>query len=386
MSIRRAIIEIDTKTVNVSEFCREHGITRWFFYELRRRHAVEGDTVLVPRSRAPKRVANRTVEAVEDVIVEVRKRLEADGFDAGPATIRTLLSAELDAGVPVPSQATIWRVLTRRGFVTPHPERAPKHAYRTFTAERVNECWQIDDTGWALADSTEVKIIDIVDDHSRTVIASRAVATVNKHAFFDTMCLGGKEWGWPARILTDNAPALLSLADQIAHLGISSGHSRPYHPQTCGKVERFHQTLKKFLRARPAATSLHELQTLLDTFSDHYNHHRPHTAIGGRTPANVHATGPHSGPADHPITARTRIHHVTVTGGVCHINKDYAIPIGATHNRETATVVITGLACHIFIAGTHIRALTLNPTRRYQPLHDRPGRPTQTVRDVPRHL
>ncbi len=382
MSVRRMIVEVDTDGLNVAEFCRQHGISRWFFYELRRRFVVAGEAGLVPQSRAPKRVANRTPDRVEDLIVEVRKQLIEDGLDAGAHTIRFHLRSRVE---PVPSESTIWRVLTRRGFVTPHPERVPKNSYRRFEADRVNECWQIDDTGWVLADGTEVKIINLLDDRSRTAVGSKAVPACTGDAAYQAFREAADEWGLPAWILADNAPAFKHrLAEAVSVHGIRSSSSRPYHPQTCGKVERFHQTLKKWLGSRPRAHNVVELQEQLDTFCLIYNYQRPHRSLGRRYPAAVHAAGPQSGPADQPLKPRTRIHQVTVLGGRVEVNSDWAIAIGNQWDGHAATVIITGNHCHVLIGGTLIRQLDLNPNRRYQPLHPRPGRPS--VRNDPRHV
>jgi len=108
-------------------------------------------------------VANRTPGWVEDVIVAERKRLEEEGWDAGAATIAFRLPHLLPAGMAPPSEATIWRVLSRRGFVVPQPKKAPKHSYRSFSAERANECWQLDDTDCGLADGT---LVDLMIDPS----------------------------------------------------------------------------------------------------------------------------------------------------------------------------------------------------------------------------
>jgi transposase len=116
MSVRRLIVEVDRDGLNVSEFCREHGISTWLFYQLRKRYAVEGEAALQPRSRAPKSVANRTPGRVEDAIVELPKELDDTGLDAGPATIWSHLWGRLPVGVTIPSEAAIWRILTRRGF------------------------------------------------------------------------------------------------------------------------------------------------------------------------------------------------------------------------------------------------------------------------------
>lgn len=376
MSVRRLIVEVDLDGLNVTEFCREHGISTWLFYQLRKRYAAEGEAALEPRSRAPRRVANRTPSWVEDVIVDLRKELDGSGLDAGSATILFHLPDRLDAATVVPSEATIWRILTRRGFITPEPNKAPKHAYRTFAADRANECWQLDDIAWQLQDGHDVKIITLIDDCTRLCPGLTAVETASGEAAFVAFSAAAEKWGWPERFLSDNATAYKhTLAAAVGALGVDHRHGRAHHPQTQGKVERFHQTLQKWLAAQPRAVTLDELQTQLDTFCEIYNNQRPHRAIGRKTPASVYSQTPKAGPKDRPLATPTKIHRVTVTGGVCHINKRYSITIGAAHNGQQAIIVITGLSCHIFITGRLARHLELNPTRRYQPLYDRPGKP-----------
>lgn len=378
MSVRRLIVSVEMEGLNVSEFCRQHGISRWLFYDLRRRFAAEGDVALELRSRAPKTVWNRIPAETEEAIITERKRLEAAGLDAGPASIAFFLPAVLDPGLEVPSEATIWRVLTRRGFIVPQPDKAPKHAHRSFTAERANECWQIDDTSWQLADGTEVKIINIIDDCSRVLIRSKAEHRCTTETALRAFVDGAEQWGWPARFLSDNAKAFrFGLAEAAALLGIAAGHSRPYHPQTCGKVERFHQTLKKWLVAQPAAATIKQLQALLDQFAHIYNHTRPHRSLQRRIPAQVHTATPKAGPADRPLNQPTDIRHLKVrSNGVICISRRYDISLGAAYIGHTVTVIITGLNCHVFDQGILIRQLTLNPNRRNQPIYNRPGHPT----------
>jgi len=376
MSVRRLIVEVDVEGLNVTEFCVQHGVSTWLFYQLRKRYAAEGDAALKPRSRAAKTVANRTPDWVEDIVVELRKELVDAGLDAGAATIWSHLRGRLPADTSVPSESTIWRILTRRGFITPEPNKAPKHAYRSFAAERANECWQLDDIGWVLADSTEVKIITLLDDCTRLCPGLTAAPSANGVAAFEAFTAAADRWGWPQRFLSDNAKAYReTLAAAVGALGVDHRHGRPYHPQTQGKIERFHQTLQKWLHAQPAAATLTELQTQLDVFCDIYNTQRPHRAIGRNTPADVYTTTPKAGPADRPLGTPTSIHRVAIHNGVCYINKQYSISLGATYTNQTATIVITGLACHAFIAGKLVRHLQLDPTRRYQPLYDQPGRP-----------
>ncbi|MCP3994749.1 MAG: transposase [bacterium] len=377
MSVRKLIVSVEMEGLNVSEFCRQHGISRWLFYELRRCFAAEGETALVLRSRAPETVWNRTPAVVEEAIITERKRLETAGLDAGAGSIAFHLPTVLEPGVEVPSEATIWRVLTRRGFIVPQPDKAPKHAHRSFTAERANECWQIDDTPWYLADGTEVKIINIIDDCSRVLIRSKAEHHCTTETAFEAFYDGAEQWDWPQRFLSDNAKAFrFGLAEAVAAIGIAASHSRPYHPQTCGKVERFHQTLKKWLAVQPPSATLKELQTQLDRFTHIYNHTRPHRSLGRRIPADIHAATPKSGPANRPLNQPTDIRHLKVrSNGVICISRRYDISLGAAYIGNTVTAIITGLNCHVFHKGQLIRQLTLNPKRRNQPLYDRPGRP-----------
>jgi transposase InsO family protein len=372
MSLRRLIVEIDPSSVNVTEFCAAHGVSTWFFWDLRRRFAAEGEAALTPRSRAPRRVANRTPPEVEDQIVAKRKVLVDAGLDAGPATIRWHLT-DLDG---LPSESTIWRILVAGGFITPEPAKAPKHAGRSFCAERANECWQLDDTGWALADGTEVKILNIIDDHSRLLAHSVALAACTGHAALDALAAAAAILGWPARFQADNAKAFrIVLAQALAELGIAASHSRPYHPQTNGKVERFHQTLKRWLAAQDPADDLAALQTQLDLFRLLYNHHRPHRSLDRTTPAHAWTTAAKTGPADRPLGAPPHIAHTTATNGTFWI-KRYRITVGAAHNHQPVLAVLTGTTCHAFIHGQLVRALQIDPTRTNQPLHPRPGRPS----------
>lgn len=372
MGVRRAIVEVDVSTVNVSEFCRQHGVSRWTFYEVRARHAVEGDAALEPRSRAPRRVANRTGVDVEDLVVAARKQLADDGLDCGAATIRFHLLA---AGVRAPSESTVWRILTRRGFVTPEPRKRPRPAVRRFAAERANECWQIDSTHWELADGTPVEIINVVDDCTRVCVASLAVASCTSPAALDTLARGAQAWGWPERVLSDNGLAFRGLGGSggiipaLRALGIRDTHSRPYHPQTCGKVERFHKTLKLHLDTLGRAGTLDGLQAQLDRFAHVYNHQRPHRAVARRTPASVWHETPRSGPSATPIGNPTSTHRLVVSAnGQIGIGNRLRISLGSQHKGRTSLLVITGTNAHVFIDGRLVRQLTINPDRRNHPL------------------
>jgi transposase InsO family protein len=378
MSLRRAIVEADTSVLNVTEFCRCHGVSTWFFWDLRRRYAREGDAVLAPKSRAAHRPAGRTPPAVEEAIVCKRKELDDAGWDCGPASI----AAALDGLAGLPHESTIWRILTARGLIVADPSKAPKHT-GSFTAQRANECWALDDWTWHLADRTPVQILDVLDDHSRYAVACTAMPSCTGGAAFDAIATAASYLGWPQRFWSDNARVFTgTLAHALRPLGVAASHTRPYSPPSNGKVERFHQTEHRWLLKQPATATITELQSQLDLFRLAYNTQRPHRALERRFPADVWTDAPKSGPANRPLTTATTVHHSTVHAAKAYAAR-YAISIGRAHDGRHAVTVITGTNAHVFIDGHLIRQLTLNPNRRGQPI--RANRPTITEREDPRH-
>jgi transposase InsO family protein len=375
MSVRLAVAQVDAASIKVSAFCRLHGISRPQFYEIRRRFEAEGVAGLEPRSRAPKRTANKTPVEIEDRIVTIRKQLCEMGVDAGPVTIHGWLVAELPAA-DVPSESTVWRILVRRGFVEPEPRKAPRKRWRRFAAERANECWQMDSTGYPLASGTIVDIISVLDDCSRLAADGLVVTSCNTNNAWRSLERAAAVYGWPQRLLRDNAREFKAHNERLAAMGVTGRHSRPYHPQTCGKVERYQQTLKQYLDANGPYRTIAALQRATDTFRDYYNHHRRHRAIDRRTPAAVWASTPKSGPSQ-PITTppATRVHTVKVMEGRIRI-PEHRITLGIRYEHQHATVLITGNNCHVFIDGHLVRELTINPNNYDQPLHHQPGRPT----------
>lgn len=372
MSVRRLIAEMDTGTVNVTEFCVRHGLGRSQFYEIRRQFAAGGESALVPGSRAPLHVANKTPAAVEDTIVSLRKELVDSGLDAGAATIRWHLDHQ---GVEVPSVSTIYRILVRRGFVVSNPKKKPKTP-RSFAAERANAVWQIDGTFWALTETLVVKIINIIDDCSRTNIASRVHDGETFDAAWDAVTTGAQTWGLPERILSDNGSAFKALNTAMGQIGIGYGHSTPYHPQTCGKVERFHQTQKNWLAKQPCAKSKEELQNQLDRFSQIYNNERPHNGIGRCIPSDVWHQTPKSGPVNSPLTERpTEIKRgiINKRSVIWGASKSITLPRG--YAGEPFTLIVTNTTAHVFVNGELVRNLELDPHQRDHPFHPRTGRP-----------
>lgn len=380
VSVRRAIIEADSKSLNVTAFCADHGISTWFFWDLRRRYLIEGDAVLEPKSRAPHRVWNRTPAHIEDLIVTARKELADEGLDNGAASIAFRLR-DVDG---LPSESTIWRLLRDRGLIVPAPNKAPKSSQRSFTAERANEVWAFDDWTWHLADGRGVQIFDVLDDHSRLAVHCAPMWSCTGLGAFEALASAANWLGWPQRFWSDNAKAFTEfVATALAELGIVASHTRPNSPKSNGKAERFHQTVRKWLNKQPPAQTIEQLATQLDLFRIIYNTERPHSAIGRRFPADVWEQAPKTGPSLHPITATTRTHTSAVIASTANAGR-YRITVGAEHNGKTALTVITGTAAHVFISGKIVRKLRIDTTRRNQPMYPKPGRPP-TEREDPRH-
>jgi transposase len=204
MSLARLVVTaVRLEGRTKAEVSRDYGVSPRWVYELCRRFDLEGEAGLEPRSRRPHRSPRRTPEALEDEIVELRKELNDLGVDAGAQTIAVHLTRR-HPGERLPSVATIWRVLSRRGFVTPQPHKRPRSSFIRFEAAMPNERWQADITHWRRADGGEVEILNVIDDHSRLLIASKALAVFKAADVVASFHEAAAAHGMPASLLTDN--------------------------------------------------------------------------------------------------------------------------------------------------------------------------------------
>ncbi len=385
MSLARLVVTgVRLEGRTVAEVARDYDVSRQWVYTLLARFDAEGDAGLVPRSRRPHGNARAVTQEVEDRIVELRKQLDDNGLDAGANTIAWHLEHDRLA---VPAASTIWRILVRRGFVTPQPRKRPKSSYIRFQADQPNERWQADATHVELADGKDVEILNILDDHSRLLISSVAHRTVAGGDVIADFQAGFERYGLPASVLTDNAAVFtgrprgygqIAFERLLTGLRIEQRHSRVNHPQTCGKVERFHQTEKKWLAAHDPAIDLAELQDLLDRFTDIYNNQRPHRAIGRRTPAAAYAARPKATPpTDSPGPIHYRIRRDVINNGTVTLRHDsqlHHIGIGKAHTGRRVLMLVADLHVRVITDdGELLRDLTLDPTRDYQPRGVKPG-------------
>ncbi len=373
---------------SVKEVCEAHDISRSWLYELIARYRQLGDDGLTPRSRRPRSTPTRVAPAIEDEIIALRKELTDLGVDAGAHTIHYHLQCRhRRRRRAVPSVATIWRVLSRRGFVVAQPQKRPKSSWRRFQAELPNECWQADTTHWALANGTDVEILNVIDDHSRLLVASRVFVTAKAADVVETFHQAAGTWGLPASMLTDNGAIFTAesrrgacaIELELLTLGIDYKHSRPYHPQTCGKVERFHQTLKKHLAKQRRPATIATLQAQLDRFATYYNTVRPHRALGRRTPAAAFAARTKATPRRPGLTVlpqhRVRRDRIDKAGKVTlrYQSKLLHLGVGRRYARTRVTLLVADRDVRIINDdGELLAEFTIDPTKTYQP-QKRPG-------------
>jgi transposase InsO family protein len=368
----RIVAAVTGGEINVAAFCRERNISRDTFYRWRARYQDEGLTGLEPRSTAPKSSPRRTPAPVEDAVVAFRKELQEGGLDAGAATIQWHLGRQ--GTKPVPAEATIWRILVRRGFVVPQPHKRPKASFRRFEAAVPNELWQADATKWVIA-TGQVEILDFLDDHSRLITGCRAVPVATTENTWEAFSVAVAAWGLPQGHLSDNGLNFsgrlrgfeVGFEANLRAAGVRPITSRAFHPQTCGKIERFHQTLKRWLRRQPLAADLAQLQAQLDVFVAYYNEQRPHRGIGRSTPIERWKATPAAvslgvalpGPGKR-VTA--------VVDGTGRIQvRPWIIHVGVAHAGRTARVMLDDTHAAVFIDDLLVRHFELDQRRAYQP-------------------
>ncbi len=371
------------------EVARAYGVSQGWVSRLVARYRAEGEAAFEPRSRRPETSPNATSKESVGLIIGLRKDLAGQGLDAGPHTIAWHLAHHHHIRV---SPATISRYLARGGLVTPDPAKRPKSSYLRFEAQLPNECWQADFTHYPLADGTDAEILSWLDDHSRYALRITAHRRVSGPLVVAAFRATVADHGIPASTLTDNGLVFTTrfsggrggrngFEAELRRLGVKQKNSRPSHPQTQGKVERFQQTLKRWLAAQaPQPATIAQLQALLGTFTTIYNQQRPHRSLPHRaTPATAYAARPTATPGDRASDSHDRVRTDRVdTDGKLTLRVNgrlHHIGIGRTHARTPVLMLVHDLHIRVINAATGelLRELTLDPARDYQPTGQRPG-------------
>jgi transposase InsO family protein len=402
---RLVITAIELEGRSVADVVSSYAVSRSWVYELLARYRTEGDAAFEPRSRRPHKSPTAIPDSTVELIVRLRKELSEFGLDAGPDTIAWHLQHHHQIKVSVSSIA---RTLTRQSLVEPSPKKRPRSSYVRFAAEQPNETWQSDFTHYRLtrpdgSPGADTEIITWLDDHSRYALHVSAHSRVTGQIVLVTFRKTAGQHGYPASVLTDNGMVYTTrfaggrggrngLETELQRLNIIQKNSRPNHPTTCGKCERFQQTLKKWLAAQPVQpTTVEELQALIDTFLEAYNNARPHRSLPHRaTPATAYHARPKAGPT---ADRSTDIHYRVLADKVdrngkltLRINgRMHHIGIGVEHARTQVLKLVDGLNIRVIDAATGelLRELTIDPNRDYQPLGRAPGPQPKSRRPDP---
>jgi putative transposase len=308
----------------VAAFCREHGISKAWFYKIRSRAVKEGQLEAMRlKSTRPLESPHRTASEIEKLALDIRAELERDGWDHGPLSVAAKIRR---MGATPPSRATLARIFSRSAVVVSAPRKRSRSSYKRFVYPAPNCCWQMDATDRTLADGTVVVIFQLTDDHSRLAVASLAASGETSDGAMATVALGIARHGVPLKLLTDNGAALNptrrgfsgQLVTMVTALGVEAITGRPGKPTTQGKNERIHQTLHRYLDKQPVAEDLVQLQAQVDTFDLYYNKERPHQSLDGKTPQEAWDALPTALPPIPPEPAQplaTPVQSVTRTAG-----------------------------------------------------------------------
>jgi transposase InsO family protein len=376
----QVLLEPERTGETVAEVCARHGISRASFYRYRRRYLEVGAAGLEPRSRRPRSSPAQIEPALEARIVELRKRHRRWGA-------RRIHAELARAGTEPPAVSTIHRALRRNHLVAPQPPRRPK-ASKRFERELPNDLWQIDGTQIKLAGGEPAWIVDILDDHARFLMAAIACASPTGEAAWACFVQANAAYGLPRQLLSDNHSSFtgrllgitVEFERKLAEIGVELINAAPAHPQTLGKLERLHRTLKEWLEDEGPAFDLEHLQLLLDRFRSHYNDERPHQGIGNQAPAERYLPVPApSAPlgalalaagdkrptyAPHSVTRKVWGHGVVSYEG-------FGITVGRRYRGATVRIIEVGELVHVYLGDELIRVLALDRSRRYQNLGKR---------------
>ena len=378
------VLSVVHQGLTKAQAARKFDVSWQWVHTLVTRFDVGGLEALEPRSRRPTTSSRRTPDIVRDRIVELRQHLTAEGLDAGPVTIAWHLDRESGTS---PAISTIRRILLDAGLISPQPSKRPRSSYMRFAADQPNETWQSDFTHWALADGTDIEILNWLDDHSRLLLSCTAHRPVTGPTVIATFTAAISKYGPPASTLTDNGSVYTSrftggkngFEYLLAAAGIAQKNGHPYHPQTQGKIERFHQTLKLWLASQEAPTDLTDLQTQLDRFRNTYNEHRPHRALERQTPQQAYDATIKATPANAPLSTHYRIRYDMVDRHgkltLRHAGTLHHLGVGRKNGRTPALILVDDT--HVTVTnrntGEILGTYLIDPTKNYWPKTEEPG-------------
>jgi transposase InsO family protein len=377
---RQMLDAVEVGDVTVSEACELWKVSRQTFYVWRRRRDAEGAAGLENRSSRPQRSPGRIARLVESQIVDLRTAHPR----WGARRIRVEL---LRRGVKVvPARSTVHQVLVRNRLVRASAPKPPEPMIR-FVRSRANELWQMDAKETALRDGTVVQVISTLDDCCRYCAAVVAFPVLSSEAGCSVFDAATSELGFPESVLCDNGSIFTGRVKQCVNLferhlwahGVYTINGRARHPQTQGKIERYHRTLNEWLTDHGPFNRIDELNVSLRRFRHHYNHDRPHQGDGmhDHTPAEAFAAAAKAGPNPTKAAQRCRrenVRRTTPTGNIGY--GEWTIGLGRVWGRTQVRIIDYGTTIEIYsVDGDLIRTVKPDHTRTYLGTGKPRGRP-----------
>jgi len=300
MSLRQEFVLLASQEgANVAELCRRFGISRSTAYVLLKRVTLEGGAGLIDRSRRPTTSPSQTPADVEQAVVNLRQQHPAWGGRKISASLRA-------AGLThVPHPSTVTSILRRHGLIEDPPVPRQQH-WQRFEHDQPNELWQIDFKGHFETPAGRCYPLTLLDDHSRYSLLLSACPRYDTQTVQSRLEGVFRKYGMPVRINADNgAPwgsssmpehGITALTIWLIRLGIVVSHSRPAHPQTNGKLERFHRSMQAEVIGGRSWGDLQQVQHAFDRWQSIYNQHRPHEALGLTMPIERYRPSPRTYP------------------------------------------------------------------------------------------
>ena len=359
----------------VEETLERWEISRRTFYRWKKRYERWGEEGLEDLSRRPFNAPRQIDPELEDKICRMRKEHPR----WGARTIRNHLRRQ---GVPSPAISTIHRALVRNNLVAPQPRKRPK-ATRRFEREVPNDLWQMDAIDVPLATGAALTVVNVLDDCARYLLASVVTPTATCQAAWTAFSQAAERYGLPRQVLTDNHLSftgrryrlVVEFERRLRAAGPTLINGRPAHPQTQGKIERLHRTMREWLCDHGPARDAEHLQELLDRFRRYYNAERPHQGLPGDcTPGERYLSSEGAFeaeelPEEEPVyPADATVRTATRTGAITYRKK--VIGVGRRWAGHRLRVVDVAEQTQIFYGTRLIRSLTIDPTRRYQRVPD----------------
>jgi transposase InsO family protein len=359
-----------------TQTAKRFGVSRKWIYQLLARYKAGGLHALEPQSRRPHSNPRALSSQLRQEIITLRHQLGLQGLDAGAASIAWHLEKNHQVS---PALSTIWRILKSEGLITPQPKKRPRAYIQRFEAVQPNETWQSDFTHWRLADGLDVEIINWLDDHSRLLLAATAMKAVTGPAVIDSFNKCRSQYGTPFSTLTDNGVVYTArflkgkngFEYLLSELGVIQKNGSPGHPQTQGKIERFHQTQKKWLSQQAPARSIAQLQDQLDNFRGVYNTKRPHRALEMKTPAISYAATIKATPKVAINKEHFRVRYDTVDQfgklSLRRAGKMHHLGVGIEHRDKKVIMVVDHIKVSVVEkkTGEVLSEHEINPTRSY---------------------